>query len=94
MTALKRRIQVFVESGFESFSRLQPADPKPNVSGAQVSQQRPITLGLHSQSPPSSLQKGPSEPATLHLQADKRYKDEMEMGENTQKDQNKIRNKR
>lgn len=54
----------------ESCSRWQPSDPKPNVSGAQVSQQRPITLGLHSQIPPSLLQFGPREPTVLHRQAE------------------------
>lgn len=49
---------------------LQPSGPSPNVSGAQESQHRPITLGLHSQNPPSLLQAGPREPMTLHLQAD------------------------
>lgn len=38
--------------------------------GAQASQQRPITLGLQSQTPPSLLQLGPSEPTALHLQAE------------------------
>lgn len=60
---------------WESFLRLQPSGPKPNVSGAQLSQQRPITLGLHSQIPPSLLQDGPREPTTLHLQAEEDISD-------------------
>lgn len=51
---------------------LQPSGPKPNVIGVQVSQHRPITLGLHSQIPPSLLQDGPREPTTLHLHAEDR----------------------
>lgn len=62
----------FWDFGCESSLRLQPSGPKPNVSGAQVSQQRPITLGLHSQNPPSLLQESPREPTALHLQTEYR----------------------
>lgn len=48
----------------------QPSGPKPNVTGEHWSQQRPITLGLQSQTPPSLLQVVPSEPTGLHLQAE------------------------
>ena len=47
----------------------QPAGPNPKVRGAQVSQHRPITLGLHSHRPPNLLQDSPTEPWVLHLQA-------------------------
>ena len=49
--------------------RSQPPGPNPKVRGAQVSQHRPITLGLHSHRPPTLLQDWPTDPWMLHLQA-------------------------
>lgn len=51
------------------YLREQPFCPNPQVKGAQVSQQRPITLGLQSQCPLNLLQDELNDPSRLHLQA-------------------------
>lgn len=48
---------------------LQPSGPKPYVPGAQRSQRRPTTLGLHSQRPPSESHKLLKDPVGSQLQA-------------------------
>lgn len=70
MSTLKYRFSQYAWDNMREYGlREQPLGPNPYVTGAQESQQRPITLGLHWHCPPNLLHDELNAPTWWQLQA-------------------------